>query len=222
MHRAWAYSSVLLGMSPSPSITVATCRFLRPVLLVLFFFSILYDAAALPEASNSQSPTHTRPCSSNTSLPSDSKAAQESHSNESAEAPAAPPACLEVKGAPIDLQQFLQAFIRDQKWRVGQERASVDGLSFVRYLEPDELARYAHTEILVGRIVWTEGTVAVQVTTSAATDGFTRVQVNAKLQGKGSAGERFARPTNLWPLVSKGTLEGSMIAALENHFRSPR
>jgi hypothetical protein len=204
----------------SPSTAVATCRFLRPALLVLFLFSILYDTAALPEASNSQFPTHTRPCSSNSSLPPDSKAAQEWPKNKSAEASARPPACLEVKGDPIELQEFLQALIRDQKWRIGQEQASAESWSFVRYLEPEELARFAHTEILGGRIAWTEGKVGVQVMTAKAAEGFTRVQVTAKFQGKGNTNERLARPTNIWPLASKGILEGSMIAALESHFRS--
>jgi hypothetical protein len=206
----------------SPSIAVATCRFLRPVLLVLSLFSILYDAAAFSEASNSQSPTHTRPCSSNTSLPPDSKAARESPKNKSAEAPARPSACLEVKGNPNELQEFLQALIRDQKWRIGRERASAESRSFVRYLEPEELARFAHTEILGGRIVWTEGKAALQVTTSEAADGFTRVQIAAKFLGKGNSKERFARPTDFWPLVSRGTLEGSMIAALESRADSSR
>jgi hypothetical protein len=206
----------------SPSIAAATCRFLRPVLLVLFLFSIAYDSAASSEASNSQSPKHTRPCSSNTSLPADSKAAKESPKNKSTEAPARPPACLEVKGDPVELQEFLQALIRDQKWHIGQEQASAERWSFVRYLEPEELARFAHAEILGGRIVWTEGKAAVQVTTSEAAEGFTRVQIATKFLGKGNAKERFARPTDFWPLVSRGTLEGSMIAALESRTDSPR
>jgi hypothetical protein len=204
----------------SPFIAVPTCRFLRPVLLVLFLFSILYDASAFSAASNSQFPTHTRPCSSNSSLPPDSKGAKESSKNKSAGTPAPPPVCLEVKGDPIELQEFLQALIRDQKWRIGQEQTSADSWSFVRYLEPEELARFAHTEILGGRIVWTAGKVAVQVTTAGATDGFTRVQITAKFLGKGNTNERFARPTDFWPLVSKGTLESGMIAALEDHFKA--
>jgi hypothetical protein len=210
----------------SPAIAVATCLFLRlflrPVLLVLVLFSILYDAAAFSATSNSQSPMHTRPCSSNPGPPPDSKAAKESPENKSRETPASPPACLEVKGAPLEFQEFLQAFIRGQKWPISQEQVSAERLSFVRYLEPEELARFAHTEILGGRIVWTEGKVAVQVTMSEAANGFTQVQINAKFQGKGATKEHFARPTGLWPLVSRGTLEGSMIAALQSRADSSR
>lgn len=203
-------------------IAAATCRFLRPLLLVLFLFSILYDAAAFSAASNSQSPTHTRPYSSNSSLPPDSKGAKESSKNKSAGTPTPPPVCLEVKGDPIELREFLQALIRDQKWRIGREQTSADSWSFVRYLEPEELARFAHTEILGGRIVWTEGKAAVQVTIAGATDGFARVQITAKFLGKGNTREGLARPSGLWPLVSKGTLEGSMIAALESRADSSR
>jgi hypothetical protein len=182
----------------------------------------LYHPGKSLAASNSLSSTHTRPCSSNPGLPPDSKAAKESPKNKSAGTPSTPPACLEVKGAPVELQEFLQAFIRDQKWRISQEQASVESLSFVRYLEPEELARFAHTEILGGRIAWTEGKVGVQMTIAEAADGFTRIQVAAKFQGKGSSNQHLARPTNLWPLASRGTLEGSMIAALESRADSSR
>jgi hypothetical protein len=200
----------------SPSIDAATCRFSMPVLFVLFLFSILYDAAAFSEASNSQSPMHTRPCSLNSGLPRDSKAANGSPQSKSPEAPARPPACLEVKGDPIELQEFLQALIRDQKWRIDQAQGSAESWSFVRYLDPGELSRFAQTEILGKHIVWTEGKAAVRVTTTEAGDGFTRVEIAAKFLGKGNSNGRFARPMDFWPLVSRGSLEGSMVAALEN------
>jgi hypothetical protein len=186
------------------------------VLLVLFLFSILYEAAAFSEASNSQSPTHTRPCSSNSSPTPDSKAAKGPPKSKSAEAPARPPACLEVKGDPIELQEFLRALIRDQKWRIGQAQGAAESWSFVRYLEPEELTRFAETEILGGHIVWTEGKAAVRVTATEAGDGFTRVEIAAKFLGKGNSNGRFARPMDFWPLVSRGSLEGSMVAALDN------
>ncbi len=199
----------------SPSIGVATCRFSRRVLLVLFLFSILYEAAAFSEASNSQFPTHTRLCSSNSSPTPDSKAAKGPPKCKSAEAPARPPACLEVKSDPIELREFLRALIRDQKWRIGQAQGSAESWIFVRYLEPEELTRFAETEILGGHIVWTEGKAAVRVTTTEAADGFTRVEIAAKFR-KGNSNGRFARPMDFWPLVSRGSLEGSMVAALEN------
>jgi hypothetical protein len=213
-HKVGAFPPT--SFSVSPSIHIAASQILAPMLSVLLLFGVLYHPSKSLAASNSQSSTHTRPCSSNPGLPPDSKAAKESSKNKSAETPAPPPACLEVKGAPLEFLEFLQAFIRGQKWRISQEQASVQGLSFVLYLEPEELARFAHTEILAGRIAWTEGRVGVQVTTVEAADGFTRVQVAAKFQGKGNTNEHFARPTNLLPLASKGTLEGSMIAALES------
>jgi hypothetical protein len=191
---------------------------LAPTLFVFSLFGILHERAAFSAASNPQSPARTRPCSSNARLSPGSKAANESLKTKSAETPA----CLEAKGEPIELQEFLRAFIRDQKWRIGPEQASAEGVNFVRYLEPDELARLAHTEILGGRIAWTEGKVAVRVTTSQAADGYTQVQITAKFQGKGNAKERFARPADLWPLASRGTLEGSMIAALESRADSSR
>jgi hypothetical protein len=186
------------------------------VLLVLALVTIFYDAAAFSEASNSQSPTHTRPCSSNSSLPQGSKAANGAPQSNSPEAPARPPACLEVKGDPIELQEFLQALIRDQKWRIGQAQGSAESWSFVRYLDPGELSRFAQTEILGKHIVWTEGKAAVRVISTEAADGFTRVQIAAKFLGKGNSDGRLARPMDFWPCASKGVLEGSMLAALED------
>jgi hypothetical protein len=203
-------------------LTVAACQILAPTLFVFSLFGIVHERAAFSAASNPQSRARTRPCSSSARLSPGSKAANESLKTKSAETPAPPPACLEAKGELIELQEFLRAFIRDEKWRTGPEQASAEGLNFVRYLEPDELARLAHTEILGGRIAWTEGKVAVRVTTSRAADGYTQVRITAKFQGKGNAKERFARPADLWPLASRGTLEGSMIAALESRADSSR
>jgi hypothetical protein len=206
----------------SPFLSLTATQILPPMLLVVLMLGVLHDPASSSAASNSQTSTLSRPCSSNPGLPSHSKPADGSPKINSRETPALPPACIEVKAAPLELQDFLQAFIRSQKWRVGQQQSSPEGLSFFRYLDADELARFAHTEILGGRMVWTEGKVAVQISTTEATDGFTHVQINAKFQGKGSGRDQFARPTGLWPLVSRGTLEGSMIAALESRADSSR
>jgi hypothetical protein len=109
--------------------------------------------------------------------------------------------------------------VRELKWKIGPETSSADTWTFTRYLEKEELAQTAKTDVLGGRVTWTEGKAFVQVKTSDAADGFTRVEVFARFQGHGQTSVRFARPTDLWPLTSKGILESGMIAALEDHFK---
>ncbi len=44
------------------------------------------------------------------------------------------PAWVELKGEPIEVQEFLQSVVREFQWRVGENHASEDTWSFVRYL----------------------------------------------------------------------------------------
>lgn len=94
--------------------------------------------------------------------------------------------------------------------------------TFVRLLDKDELALVAKSNIAGGRIIWKEGKGSVAVRTTDAKEGFTRVQISTSFQGHGETKENFARPTNIWPLISNGTLENGMIAALESHLIAKR
>jgi len=48
------------------------------------------------------------------------------------------PAGVELKGEPIEVQEFLQSVVREFQWRVGENHASEDTWSFVRYLNDCE------------------------------------------------------------------------------------
>jgi hypothetical protein len=130
------------------------------------------------------------------------------------------PACLEVKAGVREIQEFLQKTVREQGRNVGQVQISANSFSFYRHLDKDELAQAARTDILGGRISWTEGKAFVSAQMTGAGEGFTRVQISARFQGRGQTSERFARPSDLWPLMSRGTLEGSLLSALESYFHS--
>jgi hypothetical protein len=130
------------------------------------------------------------------------------------------PSCLEIKATALEIQEHLKAIVREKRWTIGQAQTSADSYSFYRLLDRDELTEVAKTEILGGRITWTEGKAFVMARITDAGDGFTRVIVSARIQGRGQTAEHFARPSDLWPLVSKGTLEGGMIAALESRCHS--
>jgi hypothetical protein len=131
-----------------------------------------------------------------------------------------PPACLEVKGPPIEIQEFLQSVVRELQWRIGENRASEQTWTFVRDLNDDELAKYCDTKVLVEPVVFTSGKVAVVVHTSELNDGFCRVQIVAHIQAEGKSTDKMSPQlgTN-WQLGSNGVLEQELVSALETRFR---
>jgi hypothetical protein len=52
-------------------------------------------------------------------------------------------ACLEANSSPLDIQEFLQSYVRAQSWRFGEQRIVADGWIFARYLDKDELLQLA-------------------------------------------------------------------------------
>lgn len=129
-------------------------------------------------------------------------------------------ACLEAKGAPLEIQEFFQSYIRGQSWRFSDEKIVADGWMFVRHLDKDELLQFAKEGRLAGRVTWTDGKAFILVTTLELDGGFTRTEVTTRLQGFGQRVDRFAPPKDTWDLDSSGVLEKNLIAALEDHIKS--
>jgi hypothetical protein len=127
------------------------------------------------------------------------------------------PVCIEVKGEPIEVQEFLQAFARDQEWRSGEHHASEDTWSFVRYLNVKELEKYADTKVLIEPVKFSSGKAAVVVRTSDAGSGYVRVQITARFQGEGHSEDKvMAQPGSVWTLASRGVFEEELVAALKS------
>ena len=134
--------------------------------------------------------------------------------------PEPPPACIEVKGETLEIQEVLQAVVRDLQWRVRENHATEDSWSFVRYLNVDELEKYADTKVLIEPVDFEDGKTAVAVRTTDVGEGFVRVQVSARFEGEGkSADTVIKQPATLWPLNSKGVLEKELIDALLVHYK---
>jgi len=129
-------------------------------------------------------------------------------------------ACLDAKSPAMDIQEYLQSYVRKQGWRFGEEKIVADGWVFARYLEKDELLQFAKEGIFAGRVKWSEGKALVQVSTRELDGGFTRVEVSARLQGIGQSMDRFAPPKDTWDLDSTGALEKTLITALDTHLKS--
>jgi hypothetical protein len=130
------------------------------------------------------------------------------------------PACAEIHAAAPELRDWLRAYVREEKWHIEREEDSADTRTFIRNLEREELAQVARTDMLGGRIAWTSGKATIMAKTSDAGNGYTRVQISARFVGRGQAPQNFARPSDLWPLASRKTLEGGMMAALKSHFQA--
>ena len=165
------------------------------------------------------SPTTTRPCSANPVLAYvPSKKSAKRLKNPPPSEPA--PVCIEVKGEPLGIQEFLQNVAREQSWRIGENHTSEDMWSFVRYFNPYELETYADTKVTTEPVTFTSGKGATTVRTADLGDEFVRVQVSVHFQGEGkSADPNLKQPATVWPLKSKGVFEQQLVAALQTRYR---
>jgi hypothetical protein len=195
------------------------------VQIYLLFTALFFCGAALqPQAQNSPATpigatTATRPCSANPILTSAEKK-KESHKPKNPLPPEPAPVCVEVKGEGIEIQEFLQKTAREQAWRIGENRLSDDTWSYVRYLDPGELEKYADTKVLIEPIQFTGGKAAVTLRTTDIGEGYVRVHIMAQLQGEGKTSDKvLGQPGSTWTLNSKGVLEQELVTALQTRYK---
>jgi hypothetical protein len=128
--------------------------------------------------------------------------------------------CLEVHSTALEIQEFLQAYGRQEKWHLIEEQVGEDAWTFTRKLEKDELLQFTKRDANSDAVNWTSGVAFVQVRTAELAAGFVRVQVSARFRGFGQGQDRFAPPKESWPLSSNGGLENHLISVLEAHFKN--
>jgi hypothetical protein len=192
-------------------------------LIQLSLLAVLFPVAKLgawfkttPSITQSSS---SRPCSVNPVLAPSAKS-KTSKKNKHPLPLEALPVCLEVKGQAIEIQEFLQTAVRESQWRIGENHASEDTWSFVRYFNTEELEKYADTKVLIEPVEFTSGKVAVIVRTSDMDNGYVRVQIITHFQGEGKSTDKvWAQPGNSWPLKSRGVLEQEFITALQTRYK---
>jgi hypothetical protein len=129
--------------------------------------------------------------------------------------------CLEVHSTALEIQEFLQAHGRQEKWNLIEEQVGEDAWTFTRKLEKDELLQFTKRDANSDGVNWTSGVVFVQVKTAELAAGFVRAQVSARFRGYGQSQDRFAPPKESWPLSSNGGLENYLISVLEVHLKNP-
>ena len=169
-----------------------------------------------PTASSSSS---ARPCSANPVLayaPSKKSAKHLKHPP----APEPLPTCIEVKGEPLSIQEFLQNLAREQAWRISDNRASEDMWSFVRYFNPDELDTYADTKVAIESVKFSGGKAATTIRATDIGGEYVRVQISAHFEGEGkSIDPTWKQPATVWPLTSKGVFEKQLVEALQTRYK---
>jgi len=169
-------------------------------------------------AQNSPAPPVTRPCSANPVLAS--RAKRKTPKTRQLLPPEPLPACLELKGEPLEIQETLQGIAREQQWRIHDNHATEDAWTFVRYLSPEDLDKYAETKIFLEPIAFDGGKAAVTLRTADIGAGFVRVQISARFEGEGkTADTAMTQPATSWSLQSKGTLEKELLDALQSRYR---
>jgi hypothetical protein len=131
-------------------------------------------------------------------------------------------ACLEAHSTSLDIQEYLQAYAREQKWNIAEERVADDTWTFARILEKKDLLSTTKSNPSNSHVAWTSGKSLVKVRTEELEGGFTRVSISAGFVGYGQNADQFATQRQSWPLDSNGALESQLISALETHFRSLR
>ena len=192
----------------------------------LFSFALLLFAPSFepcvrtqaPEGKAASSPSLVRPCAAPAQPKPGRKDKTKGKPPTAADGTSS--ACLEAKDSPVNIQEFFQSYVRAQAWRFGEEKIIADGWLFARYLDKDELLQFAKEGPFAGRVTWTEGKAVVQVATHELDDGYTRAEISARILGYGQNVDRFAPARDTWDLDSTGLLEKTLIAALEDHFKS--
>ncbi len=128
-------------------------------------------------------------------------------------------ACLEMRSSALEIQEYLQAQVRDQEWTIGTEEANENSWIFSRELNTAELMSYTKDETRPSGITWTGGNAVVRINTTAVDDDYTRAIVSAGFRGYGESQDKLIMPRPWWPVDSNGSLESSLIALLKSHFQ---
>jgi hypothetical protein len=127
-------------------------------------------------------------------------------------------ACIELASSPLDIQEYLQAYGRQQRWAISADQLNEDSWAFSLELDADELIRDTAADSNPKGIAWTHGSVRVHIQTVLLPDGFARTIVRASFRGFGRNSDQFAVHREYWELESSNSFENSLVAALRKHF----
>jgi len=187
--------------------------------MMLFLLAILL--LQKPAASPSQAPQTSgtaRPCTGfwNTSVPG----ARKKPPKNAPKGLQDTPGCIELSASPLDIQEFLQSFSRNQHWTIIGEHVTEDSWIFSLAMSKDDLVGATKALLNSEKVQWQSGTAQVQIISATLADGFTRTIVRARFRGYGEATDKFAPKREYWELESNGTLEASIVSTLMARFKA--
>ena len=186
---------------------------------LLFCCGGLQAQSSTAPATAADATATTRPCSANPVLTAAEKK-KESPQPKHPPLPEPAPACIEVKGGGLEIQEFLQNTAREQEWRIGENHLSEDTWSYFRYLDRDELEKYTNTKVLIEPIRFFGGKAAVTLRTTEIAKGYVRVQIIVHFQGDGKSTDKaLAQPVSVWTLKSRGVMEQELLTALQTRYK---
>jgi len=192
---------------------------LRLMMLYLLFSLLLSGSAALP----SQDPgtrVVARPCAAGWDR-TGPEAKKKRPKNAKEDALKKTAGCVELAFPPLEVQEYLQSYVRNQQWKIGEEHLTEESWSFSRELSKDELLRFTKKNANLTRVNWSGGEALVQISTVQVAEGFARTVIHASFRGYGQNADQFAQQREYWELESNNNLESSIRSALEAHFKPP-
>jgi hypothetical protein len=130
-------------------------------------------------------------------------------------------ACVELAFSPLDIQEYLQAIVRKQPWKIFDEHLTEDSWVFSRELNRDELLRATKRNSVADKVDWTKGVAFIHVNTNQLRDGIARTTIRAEFRGYGQSSDHFAVQREYWNLESNLALENLLVSALADHFAPP-
>lgn len=127
-------------------------------------------------------------------------------------------ACIELAFSTLDIQEYLQSYVRAQQWKISVDQMTEDSWMFSLELDKEELLRDITEESKSKRVEWTGGTVRVHVNSTQLPEAYARTIIRANFRGYGRSMDQFAPQREYWELDSNSNLENSIVTILRNHF----
>lgn len=184
---------------------------------MLFFLYLLLTSGAAPQILSNDSIT--RPCKTIAAERTGTRKTPQKKKRGTREISQPVQGCLELRQSALDVQEYMQKFVREQDWQAGDEQAGEDAWTFAIHLDAEKLHRYTKT-FADPKMHWRGGRGLVQVLTMEQKDGYTRVVISARFDGFGESEDTFSIKRESWAMESNGILESILISALELHMKA--
>ncbi len=159
-----------------------------------------------------------RPCRNSSTPPEPKSQAPKKKKGQVERGADTPVECLEVRAGILDVQETLQARVRELRWKIRDENLNESSWTFLRDLTKDELLGLIKQDSMPRGIEWDRGVATIQVLTTLVDEGYARTILKVHFRGYGESKDKLVTPREWWALDSNGTLEESFIETLRKHF----